>query len=178
MRLLWIEDDMVPIGNYRVQLLNAGHEVEVVREGVATAHEKLKASLADRRTGYDCVIIDLSLPHEQVPTVLLKAYQPLAPIGSFSMNQGQAIGQWLWEGEGLRNRVGRPWHFYLTQVPDQYRHHPAVDKQEFRSITGKVQSQFVVSKWSVRNLETRLRELQRAWIESFGSASPTTETAP
>ena len=174
MRILWIEDDMVPIAKMRLDLVAAGHTVEVVRQGVASAHRKLLASFGDSTLAFDCVIIDLSLPDEKVPQTLQCWHEPLAVNGRFSMNQGQAIGQWLWESEGLRQKSGRPWHCYLTQVPDQYCNHPDAGKQEFSAADGSWIGEFLVSKWTVKNLPEVLHKLGQSWNNNFRCVSQQT----
>ncbi|WP_280154894.1 response regulator [Piscinibacter sp. XHJ-5] len=127
MKILMIDDEEHVLMNHRIKLRDAGHSVKGITR-LDQALQVLEASFSGPPgDGFDLVLIDLLLPHH-IPPQLLGYYQGIATRVN---NQGQALGQWLWEKAGAHREPGRPIHCYIANIPGFYCDHTLAANQEF-----------------------------------------------
>jgi hypothetical protein len=128
MKILYLDDEEGNVADYRRALRERGHVVKAVTS-LQKALETLMLSFSGGASEqYDIIIIDLMLLGQNVPYPLTNYYNSILRR---THNEGQAIGQWLWEKEGASKKPNRPIHFYFSNVPTVYSPNEDPARQEF-----------------------------------------------
>jgi len=123
-----VDDEDYTMADHRDALRRAGHTVVgLTRLDDAVAMLEVSFSGGTNHSPFDVVLIDL-MSGQVSPQCLVNSYQG---ISTRQNNQGQALGQWLWESAGARAQVSRPIHCYFTNVPEAYCSHSDFLRQEF-----------------------------------------------
>lgn len=157
MNILMVDDEEHTMSDHRAALRLAGHRVTGLTR-LETALHALKASFnGSPRDSFDLVLIDLMMPGQDIPTLLLPCYQGIATRLN---NQGQALGQWLWDEDGARCKHGRPIHCYFSNIPQAYCLHSSREHQEFCGA-----SDFVLKKTELMpsQFSSALANIEKLW---------------
>lgn len=113
-KLLMVDDDESAMADYRRVLRQSGIIVDF-----ASSLEKAVAKINDNmKTAekYDFILLDLML-HGNIPTELEGSYNK---ISKKINNQGQALGQWLWEVLNNPDYSHQFAYCYLSAIPQNY----------------------------------------------------------
>lgn len=159
MNILWVDDEPWTLGDCFAALRQKDHKVEYV-ETLVAAHHRLKPVAKNSRgqPDFDLVVIDLRLG-TTIPPPLQSYYQGLEPG---THNEGQSLGQWLWEVAGAHQSTSGPMHCYISSFPELYRNHRTAGKQEF---LGHAVGSFILSKFDAKPsaIANQLNEIWTAW---------------
>jgi hypothetical protein len=137
-KILLVDDDEDVIQDYRECLRADGHEVQWTN----TLDDALMAIRLNVGTAcFDLIVIDIMLGCT-IPSDLLAHCEGL---GKQHLNEGQALGRWLWLVAGRWHFEQQPMHCYFSAVTQHYQ--PWKDSVEFDGIQGR--ESFLISKWSV-----------------------------
>jgi hypothetical protein len=162
MKLLWVEDDMLPIVHHKADILAKRWTYTIVK----TLFEAFQ-TLQSGEENWDMVLIDLNIPLGASP--LPQALVALNAMDAHSDVLGRLLGLWLWEKAGRRCKATGPMHAYFTTVPDRYEVYVGRSPVEFASGDGKPHTKYVLNKWEGKSLSDELEELVKAWPNDFST---------
>lgn len=160
MRLLWVEDDMVPIVHHRAAIKAKGWTCSIVK----TLREAFQILQSDP-SAWDMVLIDLNIPLGS--STLPQALMELKVIDAHSDVLGRLLGLWLWEKAGRRCNANGPMHAYFTTVPDRYQVYTGRSPVEFEGTSGHLHAKYLLNKWTVESLPDSLEKLKNDWATDF-----------
>lgn len=164
MKLLWVEDDMVPIVHHKADIVSARWTYSIVKT-LGEAFQLLQSG----EESWDIVLIDLHIPLGTSP--LPQALIDLNAGDAHSDVLGRLLGLWLWEKAGRRCKANGPMHAYFTNVPDLYKLYAGRSPVEFAGHDGKPHMKYVLNKWQGNLLSDELDCLVKAWSTDFPSQS-------
>lgn len=168
MNILLVDDEENAVSDHIDALRQAGHAVSYDNNLIA-AHDTLIRSFADAdpKNHFNLVVIDLYIG--SIPPVLMPHYTKLQPG---TQNEGQALGQWLWEAAGARRIAARPMHCYFTNFPGNYVLSRPGHEQEFRPLPqgqneADVHSAMLLEKWAVppSKIVQRISKVEALWAD-------------
>jgi hypothetical protein len=164
MKILWLDDEEHKTSEYRNALVENGFTVTATKR-IWDAVDELKASFYSNSPDFNLVLIDLMLPGQPVGATLQKSYMGLV---TREHNEGQALGQWLWETEGAKQIHHRPMHCYFTNGYQFYSQHRVTNQQEFLPENA---SDFILHKTSIKpsNIADKLRRVHDQWIKMLAA---------
>lgn len=168
MNILLVDDEENAVSDHIDALRQAGHAVSYDNSLLA-AHDTLIRSFADADAlnHFDLVLVDLYIG--SIPPVLMPHYTKLQPG---TQNEGQALGQWLWDIAGARQTAARPMHCYFTNFPGNYVLSRPSHEQEFRPLQvdcdqTAVHSAMLLEKWAVppSKIVQRISNVKDLWSQ-------------
>jgi response regulator RpfG family c-di-GMP phosphodiesterase len=177
MHILMIDDEEDTLSDHRAALRHAGHRLfATTRLEVAVSELEHSFQGHPAHPPFDFVLIDLLLPGQIPPDALSIYYNGLTKC---SHNEGQSLGQWLWECAGAHQFVERPLHCYFSNVIQLYCLHRDVNHQEF-SASAQTQMElsqarkFVLDKTRIRpsKLDAELGRVATLWNTLKKAAPP------
>lgn len=160
MKLLWVEDDMLPIVHHKADIVAKCWTYSIVK----TLREAFQV-LQSGEESWDMVLIDLNIPLGASP--LPQALIDLKAVDAHSDVLGRLLGLWLWEKAGRRCNASGPMHAYFTTVPDRYEVYAGRSPVEFAGCDGIPHTKYVLNKWEGKSLPDELDNLVKAWPIDF-----------
>ncbi|MEN9866792.1 MAG: hypothetical protein RL748_2382 [Pseudomonadota bacterium] len=137
MKILMLDDEEYTMADHREALESQGHIVYATTT-LKQATTVLQAGFVDLEKQIDFVVIDLMLEEPLVTGSIAGLNKNKDSLNDYyknlkaqKLNQGQALGQWLWERGGRIQHENGPMHCYFSNVPDLYQFHNAKNQQEF-----------------------------------------------
>jgi len=155
-----IDDEEHTMSDHRKALRGTGNHVLSSTSLIKSIEIIEQSLLEDSQDALDLVIIDLLLPAQTPPAHISRYYESLKNRRD---NQGQALGQWLWESAGARINIKGPAHCYFTSLSPHYSFHSDNSLQEF--VKTEDTHKFILEKTLVRprQLNSKLIEIMQLW---------------
>jgi CheY-like chemotaxis protein len=175
LHILIVDDDEYTMADYRDALEEGGCTVTSATS-LQEAGDILVESMVGGSAKIEFVLIDLMLGSRRMPTLVLNGnlinlndyYKGLT---SQKNNEGQALGQWLWQTKTESNNFSVPNYCYFTTVAGHHQRHTKDELQEFAmpGEPGKYDksniSKFVLAKPSImpHQLREKIQDILQLW---------------
>lgn len=183
MNILLVDDEECVIQDHRDALAKDGHQVQWVNtlaEALLVMDGSEQGPTANR---FDLIVIDLMLGCD-IPERLQSHFKTLVKC---HLNEGQALGLWLWAEAGRRQRNDGPAHCYFSSVPQNYQLAVGQSTQEFAGMlnpghgsasTGSQCNALIFSKWEVKPklISETLVQASNLWARHYPVLSSATNT--
>lgn len=174
MKILMVDDEEYTMSDYREELEEAGHIITIAND------LQEAVGFFESETVFDFVLIDLMLGSRKIPRFsfdgenvdLNEFYKKLK---SQEHNEGQALGQWLWQSCREHKNFSNIKYCYFTNVPSFHQLHKDVKMQEFSFLDKKKKidvskvANFILAKPNILpiNLKSKIEEICNLWNVIF-----------